>query len=206
MRRLTGNPVVDAAIRNRVAYFAQKADRLYSLSLYFVVLLEGFRSAETLAGLLAELPKRPKSALADLHARFSTKGHVVRLDGGLSRTQATLLQKIRNFVVQVSDFVAVRVLAKQEAFRALKRTLNFAPHKIEHARLLYDTFLDCSLCESELECHRGHLCVGDDYLKVLTLKEVDWLVKFCVSGEKNKGRKALISFRAHAMRANQFEV
>jgi type IV secretion system protein TrbE len=169
--QLYGNPVVDAAIRNRVAYFAQKANRLYSLSLYFVVLLEGFRSAETLAGLLAELPKRPKSAVTDLHTWFSTKGQLVRLDCGLSRTQAILRQKIRNFVVQVSDFVAVRVLAKQEAFRVLKRTLNFAPHKIEHARLLYDTFLDCSLCESELECHRGHLRVDDDYVKVLTLKE-----------------------------------
>ena len=169
--KLYGNPVVDAAIRNRVAYLAEKADRLYSLSLYFVVLHEASRSAETLTALVSELPKRPKSALAELHAWFSTKGQVVRLDADLSRAHVALLQKIRNFVVQVSDFVAVRVLPKQEAFRVLKRTLNFAPQKIEAARLLHDTFLDCSLCESELECHRGHLRVGDDYVKVLTLKE-----------------------------------
>jgi type IV secretion system protein VirB4 len=169
--KLYGNPVVDAAIRNRVAYLAEKADRLYSLSLYFVVLLEASRSAETLTALVAELPKRPKSALTDLRAWFSTKGQVVRLDADLSRAHVALLQKIRNFVVQVSDFVAVRMLPKQEAFRVLKRTLNFAPQKIEKARLLHDTFLDCSLCESELECHRGHLRVGDDYVKVLTLKE-----------------------------------
>jgi type IV secretion/conjugal transfer VirB4 family ATPase len=166
-----GNPVVDAAIRNRVSYFAGKADRLYSLSLYFVVLREGSRSANSLANLAAQLSKRPRSALAGLRAWFSTKRQVVRLDGDLSRTHAALLQKTRNFVVQVSDFVTVRMLPKQEAFPVLKRTLNFAPHMIDQARLLHDTFLDCSLCESELECHRGHLRVGDDFVKVLTLKE-----------------------------------
>jgi type IV secretion/conjugal transfer VirB4 family ATPase len=166
-----GNPVVDTAIRNRVSYLADKADRLYSLSLYFVVLLEGSPSVETLAGMAAESPKHSKSVLADLRGWFSTNGRVVRLDRDLSRRRATLLQKIHSFVVQVSDFVAVRVLPKQEAFCVLKRTLNFLPEKIEHARLLHDTFLDCSLCESELECHRDHLRVGDDYVKVLTLKE-----------------------------------
>lgn len=169
--KLYGNPLVDTAVRNRVSYLAEKAERLYSLSLYFVVLLEGLRSAETLASLAAELPKRPKSALADLRAWFSTNGQVVRLEGDFSRGHAALLQKIRSFVVQVSDFVEVHTLPKQEAFRVLKRTLNFAPEKVEHTRLLHDTFLDCSLCESELECHRGHLRVGDDYVKVLTLRE-----------------------------------
>src|SRR5262245_29464973 len=33
-----GNPVVDAAIRDRVAYFSEKAENLFSLSIYFVVL------------------------------------------------------------------------------------------------------------------------------------------------------------------------
>jgi type IV secretion/conjugal transfer VirB4 family ATPase len=169
--KLCGNPVVDAAVRNRVSYLADKADRLYSLSLHFVVLLEGSPSAETLASLAAESPKHPKSVLADLRAWFSTNAQVVRLDRDFSRGHAALSQKIRSFVVQVSDFVAVRALPKQEAFRVLKRTLNFALEKIEHPRLLHDTFLDCSLCESELECHRDHLRIGDDYVKVLTLKE-----------------------------------
>jgi type IV secretion system protein VirB4 len=169
--RLYGNPVVDAAIRNRISYLADKADRLYSLSLYFVVVLEGFRSSDSLADLVAQLPTNPSSALADLCARFSTNGQAVLLDRDLSRANATLLQKIRSFVVQVGDFVAIRMLPKQQAFRVLKRTLNFAPHKIENARPLHDTFLDWSLCESELECHRDHLRIGDDYVKVLTLKE-----------------------------------
>jgi type IV secretion system protein VirB4 len=73
--------------------------------------------------------------------------------------------------LQVNDFLSVRVLGKQEAFRVLKKTLNFHPDKLELAKLKHDTFLDYYLCESHLECHRGHLRVDDYYVKVLTLKE-----------------------------------
>ena len=65
----------------------------------------------------------------------------------------------------------MRILGKQEAFRVLKKTLNFHPDKLELAKLKHDTFLDYYLCESHLECHRGHLRVDDYYVKVLTLKE-----------------------------------
>ncbi|MGB8985080.1 MAG: type IV secretion system DNA-binding domain-containing protein, partial [Candidatus Sulfotelmatobacter sp.] len=89
----------------------------------------------------------------------------------VSGAQAALLQKARGFILQVSDFLTVRLLDKQEAFGVLKRTLNFAPDKLELARLKYDTFLDYFLPESPIECHRGFLRVDDYYVKVLTLKE-----------------------------------
>jgi hypothetical protein len=63
------------------------------------------------------------------------------------------------------------LLDKQEAFRVLYRTLNFSPLKVGLARLRYNTFLDTQLCDSFLECHRGHLRLDDYYVKVLTLKE-----------------------------------
>ncbi len=66
---------------------------------------------------------------------------------------------------------AGRIVPKDEAFRLLKRILNFSPLKIENARLKHDTFLDYYLCESHLECHRGFLRLDDYYVKVLTLKE-----------------------------------
>src|SRR5262249_8364307 len=53
----------------------------------------------------------------------------------------------------------------------LKKTLNFDPRKLDGARLKHDTFLDYSLSESHLECHRGHLRLDDYFVKVLTLKE-----------------------------------
>src|SRR5882724_12819823 len=38
--KLYANPIVDAAIKNRIAYLRSKADTLFSLSLYIVVLYE----------------------------------------------------------------------------------------------------------------------------------------------------------------------
>jgi len=169
--KLYGNPIVDAAIKNRVAYFAGKSDTLFSLSICYVILFEGFRYTRTLSRALSEFPKHPSKALGELRAHFSGTKQVVLLDRAISKGQATLRQKVESFILQVSDFLPMRMLDKQEAFRVLKQTLNFDPQKIALARLKYDTFLDYYLCESHLECHRGFLRLDNNYVKVLTLKE-----------------------------------
>ena len=169
--KLYGSPIVDTAIQNRIAYLATKADTLFSLSICYVLLFEGFRYSRTLRSTLADFPKRPAKTLADLLAFFSTQKQVVLLDREIAKARAALVQKVESFIVHVSDFLTVRLLDKQEAFRILKSTLNFAPHKLEFAKLKFDTFLDYYLCESHLECHRGHLRLDDYYVKVFTLKE-----------------------------------
>jgi type IV secretion/conjugal transfer VirB4 family ATPase len=169
--KLYANPVVDAAIENRIAYLKQRADRLFSLSIYFVVLYRGFPVSHKLGSALAAFPKRRCEAFAALRARLSTEKKTVDLGQHVSKAEATLLQKVRSFLLQVSDFLAVRLLDKHEAFRVLKRTLNFHPAKLDLAKLKYDTFLDYYLPESPIECHRGYLRVDDYYVKVLTLKE-----------------------------------
>src|SRR5271169_1664758 len=65
--KLYANPIVDAAIKNRIAYLASKADTLFSLSVYFVVLYEGFQSSHKLASALTQLPTNPRKAIAELH-------------------------------------------------------------------------------------------------------------------------------------------
>jgi type IV secretion system protein TrbE len=169
--QLYGNAVVDTAIQNRMAYLGSKSDQLFSLSIYYVVLFEGARSRRTLTNVLLEVPERPLQALGELQAWFSTQKQVVFLDRELVRAQSTLLQKAGSFLLQVADFLKVRVLDKHEAYRVLTQVLNFAPHKLEAARLKHDTFLDYYVAASHLECHRGHLRVDDYFLKVLTLKE-----------------------------------
>ncbi len=169
--RLYGNPIVDTAIKNRVAYFAGKSETLFSLSIYYVILFEGFRYTRTLGSTLSDFPKHPSKALRELRAHFSGRQQVVLLDREISKGQSSLRQKVDSFILQVNDFLPMRMLDKQEAFRVLKQTLNFDPQKIALARLKYDTFLDYYLCESHLECHRGFLRLDDFYVKVLTLKE-----------------------------------
>jgi type IV secretion/conjugal transfer VirB4 family ATPase len=169
--QLYGNAVVDAAILNRIGYLAGKSDKLFSLSLYYIVLFEGSRYARTIGSVLAQIPERPLEALGELRAWFSTQKQVMLQGRELMRAESILLQKTRSFLLQVSDFVSVRMLQKEDAFRVLTHILNFAPHKIEHARLKHNTFLDYYVSGSHLECHRGHLRLDDYYVKVLTLKE-----------------------------------
>jgi type IV secretion/conjugal transfer VirB4 family ATPase len=169
--KLYDNPIVDAAIKNRIAYLGSKADTLFSLSVYYVVLFQGFQASDKLGSALADFPNNPKKALSDLRAHFSGQKRTVVLGQHVSNAQAALLQKARSFILQVSDFLSVRMLDKHEAFPVLKRTLNFHPDKLAFAKLKYDTFLDYYLPESPLECHRGYLRVDDYYVKVLTLKE-----------------------------------
>ena len=146
--KLYGKPVVDTAIKNRLDYFARKADTLFSLSIYYAILFEGFGPAHTLWNALADLRKQPRHAAAEILTRFSIGKHITLLDREVAKAQATLLQKTKSFILQVADFLPVRLLNKFEAFRILKKTLNFAPQKLEHAKLKYDTFLDFYLCES----------------------------------------------------------
>src|ERR1700676_172118 len=168
--KLYGNPVVDAAIQNRIAYLGSKADTLFSLSIYYVILHQA-RISHSLGKTLAQFPSQPGKVLAELSARFLEKKQVLVLGKELGKAEAALLQKARSFIVQVSDFLSASILGKQEAFRVLKRTLNFRPEKLQLAKLKHDTFLDYYLCESQLECHRDHLLLYGYYVKVLTLKE-----------------------------------
>jgi type IV secretion/conjugal transfer VirB4 family ATPase len=169
--KLYANPIVNAAIENRIAYLTTKAEKLFSLSIYYVVLYGGSKPSQKIGRALLQFPKDPKRAIDELGARFSTKRRVLVLGQEMDQAEARLREKAQSFLLQVGDFLSVRILDKQEAFRVLKRTLNFHPDKLACAKLKHDTFLDYYLPESHLECHRGYLRLDDYYLKVLTLKE-----------------------------------
>jgi type IV secretion system protein TrbE len=166
-----GNQVVDAAIRERVAYFSEKAEDLFSLSINFAILCPALTARRSLVRSILEFSEHPRKAWKEIVARFSSTATVQVGAAQIENAERALRQKIDSFRIQVSDFLTVRLLAKQEAFSVLKRTLNFDPLKIESARLKHDTFLDYYLCESHLECHRNYLRMDDYFVKVLTLKE-----------------------------------
>src|SRR5208283_1109971 len=88
--KLYANPIVDTAIKNRIAYLASKADTLFSLSVYYVVLYQGFQTSAKLGSALAEFPKNPKKAVADLRAHFSVQKQVVVLGQHLCNAEAEI--------------------------------------------------------------------------------------------------------------------
>ena len=166
-----GKGIVDTAIRNRIAYFAEKTESLFSLSIFFVVLCPAISARRSLTNSILEFPADPRASFAEWQARFSSTASVLLDSREIARAEAALRQKLESFQTQVSDFLSVRILEKDEAFRVLKRTLNFDPLKLDGAKRTHDTFLDYYLPESHIECHRSHLRVDDFYVKVLTLKE-----------------------------------
>src|SRR6202795_4689616 len=112
--KLYGNPVVDAAIQNRIAYLGSKADALFSLSIYYVILHQASQISHSLGSALAQFPSNPRKALAELSARLFAKKQVLVLHNEITKGEADLLQKARSFTLQVSDFLPVRILGKQE--------------------------------------------------------------------------------------------
>jgi len=165
------NPVVSAAIENRMAYLKSKAASLYALAIYFVVIFETSPRKKAYLRTFSRTGRKKQNAWRELKAFLSTQTQALLLGDEIHHAQTTLNQKVSSFILQVNDFLPVEILGKHEAFRLLKQVLNFAPHKLQVSRLKHDTFLDYYLCESQLECHRGFLRIDDYYVKVLTLKE-----------------------------------
>ncbi len=161
------NPVVQQAIRNRIAYLAGKSEALYTLEVYFVVLYEGCHQSQNKIERLKKLAQEPRRGIREL---LSTEKRIEILDADLERAREVLTNKVASFVIQLRDAVPVTVVSKQDAFAFFRRLLNFAPHKAV-APLKYDSHLDYFACDSTLECHRDHLRLDDNYVQVLTLKE-----------------------------------
>jgi type IV secretory pathway VirB4 component len=166
------DPLVRAAVEQRVAFLKAKSDRLYSIEIFWAVMIDGSYRKTGLLHALAQLPKHPRSSLRDLHALFSGNKERTLLYEQIKRDRLRLQQKVNSLSGQLNDLMKIELPGAEETFRTLRRLVNFRPSKIEEAPLLGMRHLDWQVCGSELEAHRGHLRVDDDYVRVLTLKEL----------------------------------
>jgi len=77
---------------------------------------------------------------------------------------------VENFIRHLADFMQIEVMDNQGQFTFFRRLLNFNPWRI--AGQPHSTqFLDFQVVNSDVEAERGHLRVGDHYVRVLTMKE-----------------------------------
>ena len=166
------NPLVRAAVEQRAAFLESKSDRLYSIEIYWVVVIDGSYTKTGLLHALATLPKQPGASLRDLHALFSGSKERTLIHEQIERDRSRLQQKVQSLSGQLNDLMTVELPGAEEAFRILRRLVNFRPSKLQDARLYSARHIDFQLCDSELEAHRGYLRMDDDYLRVLTLKEL----------------------------------
>jgi type IV secretion/conjugal transfer VirB4 family ATPase len=166
------NPLVRAAVEQRSAFLQSKADRLYSIEIFWIVMIDGSYAKTGLLHALSQLPKQPRSALRDLRALFSGNKERSLVYEQIERDHLRLLQKTNSLSGQLNDLMTVELSGAEETFRTLRRLTNLRPSKINDAPLCDARHLDMQVCDSELEAHRGYLRLDDDYLRILTLKEL----------------------------------
>ena len=166
------NPLVHAAVEQRAAFLRSKADRLYSIEIFWVVMIDGSYAKTGLLHALSHLPRNPRASATQIKALLAGNQQRTLLYEQIERDRLLLQQKIQSLTGQLSDLMQVELLGAEKTFRLVRRLVNFRPSKIQDARLHGPRFLDWQLCDSELEAHRGYLRLDDDYVRVLTLKEM----------------------------------
>jgi type IV secretion system protein VirB4 len=161
------HPVVRTVVESRAAHFRERSAELYSMSVYFVVVYEGWKPGATGRSALSRLVAKPRSGIPRL---FSVEKRVNDLEGQVAAACEALNHKISSFIIQLTDVVRIERLDKRRAYRVLRQLLNYAPEKAAAVELKYDGCVDFQACDSSLECHRDHLCLDDYFVQVLTLK------------------------------------
>ena len=166
------SPLVRAAVGQRAAFLAGKADRLYTIEIFWVVMIDGSYRKAGLLHALAHMPKRPRRALRELRALFSGNKSRTLVRERIERDRLRLRRQVESLRGQMSDLTGVELLGADSTFRLLRSLLNTQLAKIDAASLTSASRLDAQVCGSELEAHRGYLRLDEDYLRVLTLKEL----------------------------------
>src|SRR6266852_5218757 len=166
------NPLVRAAVEQRCAFLRSKVDRLYSIEIFWIVMIDGSYQKTGLLHALATLPKQPRASLRNLGALFSSNRERTLLYEQIERDRLRLQQKVNSLSGQLNDLMQVELPGAEETFRILRRLVNLRPSKINDASLCDARHFDWQVCDSELEAHRGYLRIDDEYLRVLTLKEL----------------------------------
>jgi len=162
------NPTVREAVRSRIEHLRTKADALYSVELFLVIVYEAGLGGQRTTDRIRDAIRRPHLAIAEWMSR--ERGLRV-LEGDLAQALSALSHKVSSFVVQLRDVTGLELLDTQTAFHAFGRLLNYAPYKSDSMRLHAEESVDYQLTCSALECHRNHLLLDDYYVRVLTLKE-----------------------------------
>ena len=121
------NPLVRAAVEQRAPSFKSKADRLYSIEIFWVVMIDGSYQKTGLLHALAQLPKQPRSSLRDLRALFSGNKERTLLYEQIERDRLRLQQKVNSLSGQLSDLTTVELLGAEEDLPACPASRKLPP-------------------------------------------------------------------------------
>jgi type IV secretion system protein VirB4 len=160
-------PVAQEALCRRAAHLNTRRHELYQLAQY-VVLLREWPTRAQVSTRLHGIWKEPRAALQ----RWLSTHHSLRLlETELDDAVERLLHQADAFESQLTDFGLSR-LACSEAFLFFRQLVNYDPSVLSAVPpTTPDTYLDYFVADSPVECHRDHLLVGSQQVKVLSMKE-----------------------------------
>jgi type IV secretion system protein TrbE len=166
------NSLVRAAVEQRVEFLRSKADRLYTIEIFWVVMMDGSFARIGLLPALSELARDPRRSFTQIRGLLDSNQQRTLLYEQIERYRTRLEQKVQSLSGQLNDLTEIELLGAEKTFRLARRLVNFRPSKIQKARLHEPRFLDWQVCDSELEAHRGYLRLDDYFVRALTLKEL----------------------------------
>jgi type IV secretion/conjugal transfer VirB4 family ATPase len=164
----SSNRIVSEALERRRAHLEAKREQLFEYDTFFVLVYEGWQPTMMSSTRLTQLLRQPAVALRNWLSPSQT---VTLLREELDAALRRLHDCADAFAAQLSDTLAPVRLNKHAAFAMLRRLVNYAPDKAEHAALVNDAYLDYFVADSAVTCHRSHLEVDEYAVRVLTLKE-----------------------------------
>lgn len=161
-----GAVVANESFARRAAYLNERRRQLFHLDQYLVLLLEQTQFGKV-GQSIQEFWRHPMSALWE---RLSVRHRFSLMESQLERAAADVRQLAETAETQFTDG-NLRQLRKAEAFAFFRSLVNFDPAVLEATSLRYDTHLDYFVADSPVECHRDHLRIGSEFVKVQSMKE-----------------------------------
>jgi type IV secretion system protein VirB4 len=160
-------PVAQEALSRRTAYLNERRGDLYQLAQYLVLLHEPTFRGRT-STRLERFWREPREAL---HRWLSTDRSLKLLESELDHAIDRLEHKAESFESQLVDFTPAR-LGRRDAFRFFRQLVNYDTSVLAATTATApDAYLDYFVADSPVDCHRDHLMVGSQLVKVLSMKE-----------------------------------
>jgi len=145
------DPVIRETVRRRLDFLKSKPQGLYSVRLFYVVILE--------PGVLSR-------------KHWLSGRQVVRAAAGeLERNRATLIGHVESFQRTIDDLLGIRVLSKIHAFQFFRLLGNLDPEIAAAEGLKYDSHVDYYIPSLPLACTSDGIRIGEAKLEILSLKE-----------------------------------
>ncbi len=160
-------PIAQEAALRRTAYLNERRSELCRLDLFMALVYEPSGRPRVTTS-LSNLRRDPRQAVRG----WLSTPHALRVvETEIDAAMDVLAHQAERVEAQLVDFGVDR-LSRRETFRLLRRLVNYDANVVDAAMTNPPAVhVDYFMGDSAVECHRDHLMVGRQAVKVLSMKE-----------------------------------